>query len=155
MPVEWAKRRHKKKGHRWVARKYWHHIGNRRWTFAAPVKAADGTETFAKLEYATDTKIIRFKKIVAESNPFDEYWAEYFEEREGEKMLNSTKGREKLLTIWRRQGRRCPVCGDIITSETGFKVHTPPQKGQRKMMVHPECHAKIHTLITDFEPGSR
>ncbi len=70
-------------------------------------------------------------------------------------MLNSTKGREKLLAIWRRQKRCCPVCGNIINSETGFKVYTPSEKGQKKMMVHPECHAKTHTLITDFEPGSR
>ncbi len=152
---QWAKRRHKKKGHKWIAAKYWRHLDNRQWTFAAPVKMADGTETFVKLEYAADTKIIRFKKIVAEANPFDERWTDYLEEREGEKMLNSTKGREKLLTIWRRQKRRCPVCGDIISSETGFKVHTPPGKVQKKMMVHPECHEKIHALITDFEPGSR
>ena len=140
---QWAKRRHKKKGHKWIAAKYWRHIDHRQWTFAAPVKTADGTETFVKLEYATDTKIIRFKKIVAESNPFDERWADYFEERQGEKMLSSIKGREKLLTIWR------------FNSKTGFKVHTPPGKGQKKMMVHPECHAKIHALITDSEPGSR
>ena len=128
---QWAKRRHKKKGHKWIAAKYWHHIGNRQWTFSAPVKEADGTGTFVKLEYATDTKIIRFKKIVAESNAFDAVWTEYFDEREGEKMLNSTKGREKLLAIWRRQKRRCPVCGDIINLENGFKVHNLG-KGKRK-----------------------
>lgn len=115
----------------------------------------EGAPLYCKLEYATDTKIIRFKKIVAEANPFDECWTDYFEEREGEKLLNSTKGREKLLTIWRRQHRRCPVCGDLITSETGFKVHTPAGKNSLKIMVHKECHEEIHSLITTFEPGSR
>ena len=154
---QWAKRRHKKKGHRWIAQKYWHHIGSRQWTFSVPYEnqSAEGEPLYARLEYATDTKIIRFKKIVAEANPFDEYWSDYFEEREGEKMLNSTKGRDKLLTIWRRQKRRCPVCGDLITSETGFKVHTPAGKNSRKIMVHKECHQQIHSLITAFEPGSR
>jgi RNA-directed DNA polymerase len=127
-----------------------HHIGNRQWTFSVPIghKNADGEPLYVKLEYATDTKIIRFKKIVAEANPFDEYWTDYFEEREGEKMLNSTKGREKLLTIWRRQNRHCPVCGDLITSETGFKVHTPAKRYSRKIMVHKECHKQIHSLIS-------
>ncbi|WP_417127936.1 group II intron reverse transcriptase/maturase [Ruthenibacterium lactatiformans] len=139
---QWAKRRHKKKSRKWIARKYWHDIDSRQWTFSAPYEnqGTEGKPLYCKLEYATDTKIIRFKKIVAEANPFDEYWTDYFEEREGEKLLNSTKGREKLLTIWRRQGRRCPVCGDIITSETGFKVHTPAGKNSRKIMVHKECH---------------
>lgn len=92
---------------------------------------------------------------MAGANPFDEYWADYFEEREGEKMLNSTKGREKLLTIWRKQNRRCPVCGDRLTFGTGFKVHTPAGKNSRKIMVHKECHQQIHSLFADFEPGSR
>lgn len=154
---QWAKRRHKKKSHKWIAQKYWHHIGFRQWTFSVPYEnqSTKGEPLYCKLEYATDTKIIRFKKIVAEANPFDEYWTDYFEEREGEKLLNSTKGREKLLSIWRRQGRRYPVCGDLITSETGFKVHTPAGKNSRKIMVHKECHEEIHSLITAFEPGSR
>lgn len=151
----WAKRRHKKKGRKWIAKRYWHEIGSRKWTFAALTKNSDGDSYYTKLEYATDTKIIRFRKIVAEANPFDERWMEYFEEREGEKMLNSTTGREKLLTIWRRQERRCPVCGDLLTSETGFKVHTPEGKNSRKIMVHPECHTQLHSLIANFEPGSR
>ncbi len=154
---QWAKRRHKKKSRKWIAKKYWHDIDSRQWTFSVPYEnqGTEGKPLYCKLEYATDTKIIRFKKIVAEANPFDEYWTDYFEEREGEKLLNSTKGREKLLTIWRRQGRRCPVCGDLITSETGFKVHTPAGKESRKIMVHKECHEEIHSLITAFEPGSR
>ena len=154
---QWAKRRHKKKSRKWIARKYWHDIDSRQWTFSVPYEnqGTEGKPLYCKLEYATDTKIIRFKKIVAEANPFDEYWTDYFEEREGEKPLNSTKGREKLLTIWRRQGRRCPVCGDLITSETDFKVHTPAGKNSRKIMVHKECHEEIHSPITTFEPGSQ
>ena len=154
---QWAKRRHKKKSRKWIARKYWHDIDSRQWTFSVPYEnqGTEGKPLYCKLEYATDTKIIRFKKIVAEANPFDEYWTDYFEEREGEKLLNSTKGREKLLTIGRRQGRRCPVCGDLITSETDFKVHTPAGKNSRKIMVHKECHEEIHSPITTFEPGSQ
>lgn len=154
---QWAKRRHKKKGRKWIAQKYWHHIGSRQWTFSVPYEnqSTEGEPLYCKLEYATDTKIIRFKKIVAEANPFDEYWTDYFEEREGEKLLNSTKGREKLLTIWRRQHRRCPVCGDLITSETGFKVYAQAGKNSQKIMVHKECHKEIHSLITTFESGSR
>ena len=90
---QWAKRRHKKKSRKWIAKKYWHDIDSRQWTFSVPYEnqGTEGKPLYCKLEYATDTKIIRFKKIVAEANPFDEYWTDYFEEREGEKLLNSTK----------------------------------------------------------------
>ena len=145
---QWAKRRHKHKGHRWIAKKYWHSIGTRKWTFAVRLnKTSQNQEPrYLTLEYATDTKIIRFKKIVAEANPFDARWIGYFEERDGEKMLNSTRGREKLLSIWRRQQHCCPVCHDKITAETGFRTHTLAQ-GERHnltVMVHPECHKTLH-----------
>ena len=145
---QWAKRRHKKKGRMWIARRYWHTIGTRRWTFAAKLSKtpSDQEPRYLALEYATNTKIIRFKKIVAEANPFDERWDGYYEERDGERMLNSTKGRARLLALWRSQKRCCPVCKDRITSETGFRTHTILQNGERKLivMVHPLCHQLIH-----------
>jgi len=140
---QWAKRRHKKKSRKWIARKYWHDIDSRQWTFSVPYEnqGTEGKPLYCKLEYATDTKIIRFKKIVAEANPFDEYWTDYFEEREGEKLLNSTKGREKLLTIWRRGGRPPPRRGGGNTpSKHSQQMHTPAGKNSRKIMVHKECH---------------
>jgi len=145
---QWAKRRHKKKSRRWIAKKYWHCIGSRNWTFAAEERSKKRNKelSYFALEYATDTKIIRFKKIVAEANPFDARWNGYYEERDGEKMLNSTNGREKLLKVWRNQHRCCPVCGEPITSDTGFKVHKVFRHGKSPWleMVHPECHTVLH-----------
>lgn len=156
---QWAKRRHKKKSRRWIAKKYWHCIGSRNWTFAAEERSKKKNKelSYFALEYATDTKIIRFKKIVAEANPFDARWNGYYEERDGEKMLNSTNGREKLLKVWRNQHRCCPVCGEPITSDTGFKVHKVLRHGKSPWleMVHPECHTLLHKNDVCFvEPGS-
>jgi len=150
---QWARRRHKRKGHKWVAKKYFHHIDNRQWTFAAKTKSSKG-DGFVKLEYATNTKILRFQKIVAEANPFDERWTTYFEEREGEKMLHSVKGRDALLVIWRKQKRCCPLCGEKITSETGFKTRLQSVAGKPsvKIMVHPDCSKQLHCPQTDSEP---
>lgn len=145
---QWAKRRHKHKGHRWIAAKYWHHIKNRVWTFAAVLNPArkNISATYLPMVYATNTKIIRFKKIIAEANPFDEKWVGYYEEREGEKLLNSTKGRERLLDIWKAQKHLCPVCNEKITAETGFKTHITilSECSRRTTMVHPRCHRQLH-----------
>ena len=156
---QWAKRRHKKKSRRWIAKKYWHCIGSRNWTFAAEERSKKRNKelSYFALEYATDTKIIRFKKIVSNANPFDERWSGYYEERDGEKMLNSTNGREKLLKVWRNQHRCCPVCGEPITSDTGFKVHKVFRHGKSPWleMVHPECHTVLHKNDACFvAPGS-
>lgn len=110
------------------------------WTFAAVLNPGNKNTdaTYLQLVYATNTKIIRFHKIVAEANPFNERWTGYYEEREGEKLLNSTKGREKLLAIWRAQKHMCPVCGEKITADTGFRMHivTLNEYSRRTSMVH-------------------
>ena len=145
-------------GRKWIAKKYWHYIGTRQWTFAAELKGDSTKAPYLALEYATNTNILRFKKIVAEANPFDERWNGYYEERDGEKMLNSTKGREKLLKLWRNQKHLCPVCNEPITSETSFKVHKIFENGtyRKSMMVHPLCHNKLHnSAVFSFESGFR
>lgn len=145
---QWCKRRHKRKSNRWIAAKYFHHIGNRHWTFSAPIKSQKkGSEArYVKLEYATDTKITRFKKITAQANPFDGYWSTYFEEREGEMMLHNAKARGTLFSIWKKQKHRCPVCGNLITSETGFKIHISTGSNT-KIMVHADCHKQLHNTL--------
>ena len=72
-------------------------------------------------------------------------------------MLNSTNGREKLLKVWRNQHRCCSVCGEPITSDTGFKVHKVFRHGKSPWleMVHPECHTVLHKNDACFvAPGS-
>ena len=61
-------------------------------------------------------------------------------------MLNSTKGREKLVIIWKNQKRCCPVCGEKITSETGFKTHFVTENNRKwpAIMAHPWCHQSLH-----------
>lgn len=116
-----------------------------------------GEPSYFALDYATDTKIIRYKKIVSSANPFDERWNGYFEERDGEKMLNSTSGREKLLKLWRAQKRCCPICEEVINSETSFKIHKVLGAANHpvRVMVHPDCHVKLHKDDACFvAPGS-
>jgi RNA-directed DNA polymerase len=79
----WAKRRHPKKGSKWIRKRYFHSIGSSQWRFAADVgeRLNSGEIFWLKLVKAADIPIRRFVKIRAEANPFDPYWNEYFEER--------------------------------------------------------------------------
>ncbi len=65
------------------------------------------------------------------------------------RVTSNTKGREKLVKIWNNQKRCCPVCGERITSETGFKTHFSTENNRKwpAIMVHPWCHRNLH------EPG--
>jgi RNA-directed DNA polymerase len=79
----WARCRHPGKRRMWCKDRYWHHLGNRTWTFAADTgkRTSMGKPIWLRLVYATDTKIRRHVKIKAEANPFDASWRDYFEER--------------------------------------------------------------------------
>ena len=66
----WAKRRHPKKGHQWIARKYWHSIDNSNWVF---------TTFTSTLKRFSDTKIKRHVLAQLMRNPFLD--AEYFSKR--------------------------------------------------------------------------
>ncbi|WP_107571697.1 group II intron reverse transcriptase/maturase [Clostridioides difficile] len=148
----WCVRRHPKKGRKWIAKKYFHTIGNRIWTFSVATgdRMENGEKYYIRLKYATDTDIKRFTKIQAEANPFDENWQIYFEEREELKIRNELKGRTVINRLYKTQNGICLVCGEKITIDTEFRVHQTIQNNiTLKTLVHPWCHRKLH--INDEE----
>ncbi len=138
----WCKRRHPKKSKWWINTKYFHKIGMRNWVFAAKTENGEMKE----LLRADATKIIRHIKIRKEANPYDPEWDVYFEEREGDRMFGSMTGRKRLKEMWKKQGRKCLICGDEINKESGWKVHI--DENNRKVIIHPDCHARVHSELT-------
>ncbi len=57
----WAKRRHPTKSNSWIARKYWHKDGNRKWVFSTENK---------QLRLLYETKIIRHIRLKLDMNPY-------------------------------------------------------------------------------------
>jgi RNA-directed DNA polymerase len=150
---QWAKRRHPNKGTRWVMDRYFRTEGNRKWVCAASIKTREGAPTVIRLVNASDTKIQRHVKIRGEANPFDPKQEGYFEDRLGLKMRDSLAGQVKWYRLWWSQDKECPVCQNRITKESGWRVHRilPKSEGGKDclanlVMVHPNCHRKIHSL---------
>ena len=56
----WAKRRHPVKSKQWIADKYWHSAGKRKWVFSDGIK---------QLSFLSDTKIVRHTKLKLDMNP--------------------------------------------------------------------------------------
>ena len=77
---QWAKRRHSDKGHRWVARKYWHSIENSNWTF---------TSFRSTLKNFSSIKIKRHEMVQLKRNPFLD--AVYFHCRNCGNMTKQTR----------------------------------------------------------------
>jgi RNA-directed DNA polymerase len=149
----WARRRHPNKGLRWVRKKYFCTLHGRSWEFAAPTgeMGPSGKPKLAVLRNMGDTKYCRYSKIKADANPFDPQWENYFEHREGLKMLDSLRGRGKLARLWVDQEEQCPICSKRITATTGWRVHylLPRVEGGKGnasnlVLVHPDCHEQLH-----------
>jgi RNA-directed DNA polymerase len=133
--------------------RYFRTEGNRKWVCAASIKTREGAPTVIRLVNASDTKIQRHVKIRGEANPFDPKQEGYFEDRLGLKMRDSLAGQVKWYRLWWSQDKECPVCQNRITKESGWRVHRilPKSEGGKDclanlVMVHPNCHRKIHSL---------
>lgn len=100
----WAQRRHPRKPKRWIKDKYFHTVAENNWVFSGQ-KEGKIYHLFA----ASSIPIQRHIKIKGAANPFDPAWEPYFENRLGEQMATSLKGRRQLLYLWRSQNGICPV----------------------------------------------
>lgn len=147
---QWATRRHRGKGRKWIKQRYWRTLGPRTWTFATDVSDGDSVRTVS-LVYATDTRIRRHVKVQAEVNPYSLRWESYLAERHALQGANSLNGRARLRRLWFAQDGLCPECGDPITRETGWQVHHAHRQvdgGSEQFsnlrMLHPNCHRRLH-----------
>lgn len=139
----WCLRRHPSKGKRWIRRKYF----DENWRLHS--KDADGHRWV--LYKASTTPIRRHIKIKSEANPYAPERESYFEKRQALIWLKSQNGRNRIVAIWRKQKRRCPICGQSFSQETGWDIHHIVRKTQggsdnldNLVMLHPNCHRHLH-----------
>lgn len=149
----WCIRRHRNKGKKWVARKYFTKYKEDKLTFFDNYKG----KTFILFKLGR-TPIIRYSKIRANLNPFVKEDEPYFEHHIQKKMLNTWRKRQKLTKVFRRQDGKCPICQQQITKESGWNLHHKVEryKGGKDtlnnlVMLHPNCHQQVHYWNIRFD----
>jgi len=85
---KWAKRRHPKKSRSWVAGRYWHSEGNRKWVFSTEKN---------KLKRFSDTKIVRHICLKLDRNPYLD--KEYFDVRRYKLRARKKAGKYKTSGV--------------------------------------------------------
>ena len=155
----WARRRHPGKGRKWVARRYWHRVGRRNWTFT-PGVAAEGEGQPICLVYATDTSIRRHVKVKAELNPYAPEWTEYLAERHVRQGALKLNGRKTLERLWWRQEGICHFCDQPMERDEPVHVHHVQYRrhGGGDLMTnlvlgHVTCHRQHHSPHSVERPG--
>lgn len=143
---QWARRRHPKKGRTWVSDRYFTRIKNRNWCFVANFKKK-GKDDRIVLKRLYDTKITRYVKVKAESNPFDPEWKSYFKKRKEYKMLKNLNDTKPLLYLWKKQKGICPLCGEPIDIDDSWGTTEKKTTAEKQNhLVHDNCRRKNDQL---------
>jgi RNA-directed DNA polymerase len=129
----WAKRRHPRKPHKWVARKYWStDIG--KWQFAPP-------NGYALYEHS-HTPIKRHIKVRGRKSPYDGDWIYWVKRKEHHPEIPT-----RVAKLLKRQSGRCACCDLCFTSEDWLEVDhvIPTTMGGRDrydnwQLLHKHCH---------------
>ncbi|WP_158796439.1 group II intron reverse transcriptase/maturase [Pedobacter sp. L105] len=142
----WAKRRHSKKGSKWVLRKYFTTKDLRRYRFSVKDKSKKAIVERSLIK-TSDTSIIRHIKIRSEANVFSKQYDEYFEVKRSAKLMNSKTGIKMVISLFKKQGNRCVCCGELITMRHKWIVHllTSRLNGgdyniKNLSIIHYKCH---------------
>jgi RNA-directed DNA polymerase len=149
----WARRRHRRKGNRWIYRKYFRPKNKHCKGFYGRSKRKDGSYRPLQLVKAANIPIQRYVKVKAAANPFDPRWERYFEKRLDVKMESDLRGRSSLLYLWQSQNGICPVCQTKITDLTGwenhhivYRVNGGADTFDNRVLLHSTCHKQVHSL---------
>jgi RNA-directed DNA polymerase len=131
----WTRRRHPKKGAKWVARHYWHTRGSQHWVF--------GPRNGTPLARHGDTPIRRHTKVRGQASPYNGDWI-YWATRLG-RHPELPGSSAKLL---KAQQGKCAYCGLLFIrgDEVIEADHTHPTSlgggmgwGNRQLL-HGHCH---------------
>jgi RNA-directed DNA polymerase len=149
----WCKRRHSKKGKRWIKEKYFKTTANRVWNFGTTMKDRHGVEKWVEILQCSKTAIKRHIKVKSDYNPFLPEWELYGETLYQKRMYEEFSHRSKWQMLYKTQKGRCGLCLLPITKETGWHDHHIIYKVQggtdalkNRVLLHPICHKKVHAL---------
>lgn len=144
---KWAKRRHPTKNKYWIANRYWHRKGTRKWVFSTGI---------FQLKLLSDKKIVRHINLILDKNPYLN--KRYFAERKCNQGLRKLSG--KFKKIWDNQKGICPICQlpiDISTDAVEIPLHY--RNGSREdnrisnlIYLHVHCHRQYHA--TNSKPNN-
>jgi RNA-directed DNA polymerase len=142
--VNWAKRKHRSKGWKWIKQKYWGKLNKKRndhWVFG-------DKRTGAYLDRFNWHNIKRHVLVRGTASPDDPGLKDYWTKRNAEKSKDLSSSKQ---WISKRQGHVCPNCGEALYNEE--ELHrdriVPGTQGGRYTydnirLVHVECHKQIH-----------
>ena len=92
--------------------------------FTGVIRDKNGKGWPIRLMQAGGVKVMRWKKVLCEANPYDPSWEPYLEERMTWKLGHTLAGRGRIGYLWKEQGGRCLVCKQVLQVEEQRGCHS-------------------------------
>jgi RNA-directed DNA polymerase len=148
----WCRKRHRQKSWGWIRKKYFQRAGDRDWVFTGVIRDSKGKGWPIRLMKAAGVKVLRWVKIRSEANPYDPSWEPYLEERMTWKLGHTLAGRGRIEYLWKGQGGKCVVCGQLLHVEVQschihhrvWRCHGGQDTFDNLELLHDNCHRQIH-----------
>jgi RNA-directed DNA polymerase len=152
MVWRWCRRRHRKKGWKWIKMKYFQRDGHRHAVFTGLLLNPKGQGRPIQLMEAAKVRIIRYVKIRSAVNPYDPQWELYLEARWGWQLTQTLTGHSRIEDLWKGQEGRCVVCGQPLRlAEDDYQIHHRIWRSRGGLdtadnmeLLHANCHRQIH-----------
>ena len=149
---KWCKRRHPKKGKRWVANKYFRTIKGVKWQFSCEIKGRRDKKELLTLYDIAKQPIVRHIKVKGTASPFDAELATYWSERSQKLGKSKWAKGSKYYFIAENQQWKCPNCGnDLLNGENIETHHIVLVKNggsndpENLIHLHSTCHKQEHS----------
>jgi RNA-directed DNA polymerase len=110
--ARWGRKRHLNKTGKWVARKYWQKVDNRKWVFATRSEANP-----MQLRTHAETPIVRHAKVKGEASPYDKN-CKYWSTRMGKQPGIS----KRVARLLKKQKGKCAHCGRTFCEEDVMEI---------------------------------
>lgn len=133
----WAKHRHRNKGKKWIANKYWKSIGGDNWVFAT----RDGKNPVRLFKHSS-TPIKDYVKVKGDASPYDGnlvYWSS--------RMGKNPQMPKRTASLLKQQKGKCVHCGNYFKDGDVMELdHIIPKSNGGKdeyknwQLLHRHCH---------------
>lgn len=138
--LKWGTHRHRNKGKKWIARRYFITIGGDNWVFAT---RDEGTNPMILVKHSS-TDIKRYVKVKGDKSPYDgdiTYWST--------RMGTHPEMPKRIAILLKKQKGKCPECELIFREEDVLEIDhiIPKSKGGKDsynnwQLLHRHCHDK-------------
>jgi RNA-directed DNA polymerase len=148
----WCRKRHHDKSWGWIKKKYFQRTEEGVWVFSGVMRDSQGKGWPIRLMQAAGVKVIRWRKIRSDANPYDPAWELYLEERECWKWTHTLANQGRIDYLWKEQGGKCVACGERLRMEERpwhihhrvWRCHGGQDTFDNLELLHANCHRQKH-----------